>query len=458
MKKLILGILFLLAINCSYGQNWSRIGNGFYLGTIDEIVNDYGMDRLLMVGGFVLHAVGDSTDILLSLDQSGVKSIKSTRDIFATINCYSIFILDGQYYLSVLNEDSFDYYGIRKFDQTTNSWPIIENSLDHHIAVAEYNTINNEVILGGYFSKCGNDTTAGICRFDGENFYSILDPNKITDANFTGATFREFIEYKGKLYVAGNFDYYNSYGEFVHDFAYIEDGEMRSTGFDGGGFGYVEDLEVYNNELYLGGYFVTGFGLPSNFIAKWDGNQFFDVGGGTSERVFDIISYQGLLYIGGVFDYGGSTYSPRVIAWNGTEFIPLENDNAFVPGKYVTHLAIYHNELYIGGNFRTLYSDIDTFGHVAKYNRMLPGSENELEIYLNNPGEEIIINYEDTNNYALSVAILNVAGQQIGAYVFPQQQGYLHQSIQVTGLASGVYIVTAIAGDKKITKKLLKTW
>jgi hypothetical protein len=39
---------------------------------------------------------------------------------------------------------------------------------------------------------------------------------------------------------------------------------------------------------------------------------------------------------------------------------------------------------------------------------------------------------------------------------FSPQSGYSHQSIPIPNLTSGVYIVTAIAGDKKVSKKLLK--
>ena len=44
-------------------------------------------------------------------------------------------------------------------------------------------------------------------------------------------------------------------------------------------------MVVYQNELYIGGGFQKSDGFTGNNIMKWDGHNFYEVGGGTNNTV-----------------------------------------------------------------------------------------------------------------------------------------------------------------------------
>jgi hypothetical protein len=75
-------------------------------------------------------------------------------------------------------------------------------------------------------------------------------------------TIRDFIDFNGELYVTGRFT----------SVPYI--GKFNGTNYNslGSGLSYVgESMAVYNNELYVGGYFSSAIGVPlTNCIAKWN--------------------------------------------------------------------------------------------------------------------------------------------------------------------------------------------
>ena len=85
---------------------------------------------------------------------------------------------------------------------------------------------------------------------------------------------------------------------------------------------YAMTVDTVNNELYVGGWFTTADGNPAGHIAKWDGTNWFDLGGGMgydfSDDVRCIVFYNGELYAGGYFDSAGSVAASNIAKWNGT--------------------------------------------------------------------------------------------------------------------------------------------
>jgi hypothetical protein len=134
----------------------------------------------------------------------------------------------------------------------------------------------------------------------------------------------------------------------------------QSTGygecFDSPGInGRVWGAGTWNGQLFAGGPFAfqTGGGRPQH-LARFDGRDWQDVGGGLSGPVRAIASYQGELIVAGAFASAGSVAAASIARWNGARWAPLG------PGLATTHgsaevfaLTVFQGELYAGGSFDT---------------------------------------------------------------------------------------------------------
>ena len=89
------------------------------------------------------------------------------------------------------------------------------------------------------------------------------------------------------------------------------------------------------------GYGAVG-GIVASFIAKYDGNSFSTVGGGTSERVHCFESYNGNLIAGGQFPQAGGITVNNIAEWTiptGIENVASKNKMSIHPnpstGKFI---------------------------------------------------------------------------------------------------------------------------
>lgn len=105
----------------------------------------------------------------------------------------------------------------------------------------------------------------------------------------------------------------------------------------------VNSLYVFNNELYVGGFFTQAGGAACNSIAKWNGTTWSCVGGGIEIGVETITSFNGEIVIGGWFSTTAK-YAARLNGNSWETFGATLNDGVYA-------LAVYNNELYAGGYF-----------------------------------------------------------------------------------------------------------
>ena len=122
---------------------------------------------------------------------------------------------------------------------------------------------------------------------------------------------------------------------------------MGSSGFR---WGYAYALTVYQNTLYVGGYFGLPGGISAS-ILQWDGSAWLPFATGPAEVVYTLGTYRGDLVAGGRFTMIGSTPARNLAAWDGTHWSEIGGgvDN----GLYwpVTCLAEYDSSLVVGGQF-----------------------------------------------------------------------------------------------------------
>lgn len=128
---------------------------------------------------------------------------------------------------------------------------------------------------------------------------------------------------------------------------------------------YTLFVDSVNNELYAGGTFTTAGGSPVGHIAKWDGTNWYDVGGGMgfnlNNAVCSFTSFNGDLYAGGLFDSAGGNYVNNIAKYNGTTW---SNVGAGLNG-IVLSLIVYNGELYAAGDFDS--SGTNAVSNIAKW-------------------------------------------------------------------------------------------
>jgi hypothetical protein len=139
-----------------------------------------------------------------------------------------------------------------------------------------------------------------------------------------------------------------------------------------GGTDWLNCMEVYNGELYVGGVFANGTGLNAgNAIMRWNGTQWNSVGQGLQDvsgsfnpgmSVFCMTAHAGRLYVGGYQFHAGYVPSEYISSWDGSQWCNVgDGDFDLLP---LQSIAFYHDTLFIAtGN--TI--DGDTVNRVAKW-------------------------------------------------------------------------------------------
>lgn len=93
----------------------------------------------------------------------------------------------------------------------------------------------------------------------------------------------------------------------------------------------VQTLTVFDDgtgpALYAGGGFSTAGGVGAKRIAKWDGSSWSGLGSGTSSSVSELTVFDDgtgpALYAGGYFASAGGVRANRIAKWDGTSWAPL---------------------------------------------------------------------------------------------------------------------------------------
>ena len=124
-----------------------------------------------------------------------------------------------------------------------------------------------------------------------------------------------------------------------------------------GANGAVTTIAARGNDVYAGGTLVTSFGnVMANNIAKWDGQTWTALGAGISSSGQAIVyriafGANGDLFAGGMFTTAGSAAATNIARWDGVNWWPLGGgvSGGYNPG--VSSIAVSGNLIFVGGSF-----------------------------------------------------------------------------------------------------------
>jgi hypothetical protein len=128
---------------------------------------------------------------------------------------------------------------------------------------------------------------------------------------------------------------------------------------------YAMTVDTVNNELYVGGWFTTAGGIPAGHIAKWDGTNWFEIGGGIGDDFSTTVSclsfFNGNLYVGGLFDSIGGVEVNNIAKWDGVSWSNV--GDGF--NRPVYSIVDHNGDLYAVGEFDS--SGTNAVNNIAKW-------------------------------------------------------------------------------------------
>lgn len=199
---------------------------------------------------------------------------------------------------------------------------------------------DGDLYAAGRFSHMDGVPASGVARWDGSGWHGLQGGVGVVNGlNVASAMTVQ----GGTLVVGGAFS-------TVNGNAVPADGVARWDGSSWTGLNdaynviSIEGLGVYNDELIAGGSFVQAGTNVLDFIVRWNGTGWEELGGGTNDHCTTFGIYNGDLIVGGWFTNAGGVSSLRIARWNGISWSSLGFGM-----RGVGALAVFGDELIVGG-------------------------------------------------------------------------------------------------------------
>ncbi len=251
---------------------------------------------------------------------------------------------------------------------------------------AEFDSGNGpELYIAGSFTQAGSTPVRGIARWTGSGWADV--GGGVTGAGGSGGSGGTIVVHDDgsgpALYAAGNF--VDAGGVPCSSVARWDGTAWSAVGGGVGGscFGAAVHDDGTGPALYVSGNFTTcGFAAtPCSNLAKWDGQQWSDVGGGVVGPFSGGCCTYGLasfddgsgpaLFIGcdpGIA--GGSVPAQGIVKWNGTQFQTLGSGLTNGPFNFAALMIPWNDglgpALLVGGDFRDAGGVV--CNHIASWN------------------------------------------------------------------------------------------
>jgi len=202
-----------------------------------------------------------------------------------------------------------------------------------HVAGRFYHPTEPDRLSAGYFQV--NDTTGN------STFFAYGSSPSDKETVFCMRAF------EGKLYLGGDFKNWNG----AQGIARLESaGQMapEPAAFSAALVGSVHCFEVFNNELYAGGHFITNDTDSVVNIARWNGSAWEALGNGLNGPVYAMTVFNNQLVAAGAFTHSDTIEMPRIAIWNDSTW-NLVGAGFTDSLDTVFALAVYDDTLYAGG-------------------------------------------------------------------------------------------------------------
>ena len=453
-KKTFYILLSILTTLPALAQKWVNAGIPLGVGQIRTVSADI-INQRLYVGGIVPIDTWGNTAICIYDGSNWV--IKDTIDnLVRSIEIYNNELYMGGDFIAI-NSQPMEH--LVKWNGT--NWVNIGASSN----ILNFRVFNNELYAVGTFTQIAGINANGIAKWNGISWSSLNFPASYFLGN--NSAIADCAIYNGALYAGGNF--HISTGQT--DIAVLKNGTWQRVGNSDslkGAFSSINKLEVFHNELYIGGYILHSEGNVGNGIQRWDGLNWKTVGTGLQDynnttnsgtSVLDMLQYKNKLYVAGGFSFAGNSIAPNLATWDGTKWCAIDT----LIDKPITAFGIFQDTLFVGTNDIFEGNFINSFGKftVGNYSYTEKCSsdfdvsinelliENQISIYPNPTTSYLNIVDKDNQLQNATIQIKNYLGQVVFCSPFANQ-------INLQSLSAGMYFLTIQDKENNKTVKIIK--
>jgi hypothetical protein len=229
-----------------------------------------------------------------------------------------------------------------------NTWSAMDTGMNGPVyAIASK---EGRLIAGGWFSEASGHVVNNIAEWNGSEWVDLGGGRP--SLSIRSIAISEGIVYAGGASLSGKHNLVKWDGTAWSDLG----GEIS---------GGVESVVIIGSDIYIGGDISQAGGISVNNVAKWNGSDWSSLGSGiggdfwlhdfsVSSEVHTMAFIGSDLYVGGLFSMAGNVGANHVARWDGQNWhnlgegvtAPIEPNNAGVLA-----LAAAGSELYVGGNF-----------------------------------------------------------------------------------------------------------
>lgn len=348
----------------------------------------------------------------------------------------------------------------------------------------KWTILNNNYCWWGPFHSAGDRYLVNLFKTDSVTFQettsmgvwdgTVLKDTLGLDTLWNGKlwSFDCLAWYKGELYIGGSM--YPDKHPQISLIARFDGQRWKDVGggIRAGGLAHINQMLVWGDDLYVAGQFLEAAGAPGNCIARWDGTSWHRLGdgvymyGGLESDIQKMIVYNNELYVAGFFNVAGGFNTKGIAKWDGQKWCSVSDE---FDNWYVQDVAAYKGNLYVGGGWYSINGD-SSFNHLAKYvgsgfsNCSTPvsveGAAKSLSsaaIYPN-PAREGRVNVTfDASKPVRSVRVTlsDVTGRCVLRREYKTTGLYFFREINLGGAAPGSYFVELEADGERIVRKLM---
>lgn len=471
LKSSILLLAFLVPGLFCRGQGWERYGKSYFPCTHALFADT--VDNLLYVGGSFNFFNGSYSDTGITASSIATWNGTQWDTLGEGTNC--------------INEQCPPVFDITRFRDKVYAGGAFYQMGNVQSSIAAWNgtdwefvadppnssitclvVLDDTLYIGGGFTEFEGISVNGLVKYDGTNFSDVHGFGQLTFSNFSGIGDIEM--YNGDLYVSGFFE--------------GEDGKTHICRFDGsqwvdvgggitpGPYYGVTDLQAYKGELYACGEFTQINGENyGNSIARWDGVQWKDVGGGVVEKLklYKMAIWRDkLVVLPGIA--AALPKARNICMWDGTKW--CARDYSSDPDQWLhsgtSAVAVYQDTLYIGGGFLYFDEDDQPNNIIAKYmgdenwdtcgtyalgvNELTGTTERSISVFPNPTGGQITVSLNglQVTNYYLS----DISGRQVLDGMHPPRGGG-DLRLDLGSFPDGVYFLSLCTDKGSFVEKLV---
>lgn len=336
---------------------------------------------------------------------------------------------------------------IAAWDGINNQWSALATGESSTAQTVNCMTVyKNELYAAGNFVTMGGVSVNSIARWNGTQ-WNDLGGGVVGGLSYINA----MAVYKDEQYVGGSFT--QAGGKPAYYVARWNGTQWDSL--QGGLDGVVSSMivDTVKDLLYVGGGFFTADDtIPVNYVAQWDSINWGAPGMSITSGAFAMCIYNNDLYV-----CGGAPSDTVLARWDGNNWNQVIGPST---DGVIRSLLVYNGNLYVGGDFSNVNGD-NNMGKLVCYGLNCPQNvgieklqvENiKFKNYPNPTIGSVIIDFNKEVN-SIKLKLYNLTGQ----VVFEKENiTGTRFSLDISQKATGIYFIELTEAGKVYRSKLVK--